>query len=106
MPAHLTIVAPARLGPSTPTITSPANSTNARFVAPITFDAPVAGFDASDPTIGYGAASGFAGSGTSHSAPIAPVADVNVTEDISAEAAINGAALTLIWLFIGADPLR
>tara|TARA_R110002073_G_scaffold34954_1_gene102885 strand:+ start:5111 stop:14044 length:8934 start_codon:yes stop_codon:yes gene_type:complete len=95
----------------TPTITSPANPTNAPFVATITFDASVTGFDASDLTIGNGAASGFAGSGASYSATITPAADGNVTVDIPAEAAINGvgtesnAAPTYTVLFDATAPV-
>ncbi|SDL67405.1 hypothetical protein SAMN04488568_101271 [Maricaulis salignorans] len=94
----------------TPTITTAANPTNAPFVATITFDASVTGFDSSDLVVGNGAASAFAGSGASYSVTITPVVDGDVTVSIPAAAAVNGvgtesnAAPTLTVLYDETSP--
>jgi len=77
----------------TPTITTAANPTNAAFLATISFDASVTGFDISDLTVGNGSASAFSGSGASYSATITPTADGDVTVSIPAAAAVNGVSI-------------
>ena len=58
----------------------------------VNFSEAVTGFDISDLTVGNGAASNFAGSGTAYSATITPAADGSVTVNIAAAAAVDANA--------------
>ena len=94
----------------TPAITTAANPVNAAFVATITFDASVTGFDISDLAVGNGAASAFAGAGANYSVTITPAVDGDVTVGIPSAAAVNGvgtesnAAPTLTVLYDATSP--
>ncbi|WP_417498113.1 Ig-like domain-containing protein [Maricaulis sp.] len=76
-----------------PVITSASSGTvSGAFDIAVNFDEPVTGFDVTDLTVGNGAASNFAGSGTAYSATITPAADGAVTVDIAAAAAVDADA--------------
>ncbi|MDX6411998.1 MAG: hypothetical protein QOE91_1514, partial [Gaiellaceae bacterium] len=62
------------------------------FTVTATFSKSVTGFDASMVTLGNAAVSGFAGSGTSYSFTVTPVADGTVTVDVAANTAVDSAA--------------
>ncbi|WP_417493245.1 Ig-like domain-containing protein [Maricaulis sp.] len=76
-----------------PVITSVSSGTvSGAFDITVNFDEPVTGFDVTDLTVGNGAASNFAGSGTAYTATITPAADGLVTVDIAAAAAVDADA--------------
>ncbi len=66
-------------------------TTNAPFFATFTFSEPVTGFDIGDIAVGNGAASDFTGSGTTYTALITPASAGDVTVDVAAGVAQDGA---------------
>jgi hypothetical protein len=77
-----------------PTLTlssAAASSINAGYVVTATFSESVTGFDASDVTLGNGTLSAFAGSGSTYTFTVTPVADGSVTAQVAAGAGTDGA---------------
>tara|TARA_R110000868_G_scaffold13892_1_gene64601 strand:+ start:47162 stop:54469 length:7308 start_codon:yes stop_codon:yes gene_type:complete len=61
------------------------------FTLDVVFSESVTGFTIGDLTVGNGAASAFAGTGTTYSATITPAGDGEVTVDVAADAAVDAA---------------
>ena len=73
-------------------ITGPAGTQTGAFAVSFTFSESVTGFALGDITVGNGAASAFAGSGSAYTAVITPAADGAVTVDVAAGAASDSAS--------------
>ncbi|WP_343165236.1 MULTISPECIES: beta strand repeat-containing protein [Hyphobacterium] len=73
------------------TITGPAGPVSGAFTATFTFSEDVTGFTLGDITVGNGAGSGLAGSGSVYTATITPAADGSVTVDVAGAAATDAA---------------
>jgi 6-phosphogluconolactonase (cycloisomerase 2 family) len=72
-------------------ISGPAGPVAGAFTATFTFSESVTGFTLENITVGNGAASDFAGSGTTYTATVTPAADGSVTVDTGAGVASDGA---------------
>ena len=87
---QLTVISDST-GP-TVTLTSTATSPHSGpFTVTVTFSEAVTGFEIGDVTVGNGAASNFAGTGTTYTFDVAPAADGAVTIDIAANVAVDAA---------------
>ena len=78
-------------GPTVVLSTVSADPVSGAFTLDVVFSESVTGFAVGDLTVGNGAASAFAGSGTTYSATITPTADGTVTVDVAAAAAQDSA---------------
>jgi methionine-rich copper-binding protein CopC len=80
-----------------PTVTIASNKTsplNSAFTATFTFSESVTGFDNTDIVVVNGNKSGFAGSGTTYSVLVTPIANGAVTVNVAADAASDAAGNT------------
>ena len=75
----------------TVSLSGPSGPEPGAFTVSIDFSEGVAGFEASDVTVGNGSASDFSGTGSSYSATITPSASGTVTVDVAAGAAHDAA---------------
>ena len=77
--------------PAVTLTTGASDPTNAPFAVSATFSEPVSGFSLAGVVVGNGTASGFSGSGTTFTFTVTPAADGQVTVDVPAAKASDGA---------------